>query len=1160
SSTVISGPPGPVAQAVARAEAAGERARLIEVDYASHSRQVDGIAAGLEEVLAGVEPRASQVAFYSTVEGSRVDAGVLGSGYWVRNLREPVCFAGAVEALLADGYRVFVEASPHPVLVLGMQETFEEAGVEAAAVPTLRRGQGDRRQLAHALAHAHTAGLRVDWRPWFPEDSRTVVDLPTYAFQHRRYWLDQPRDARDGNPAGLGLASAGHPLLGAVTQLADQDTHILTGRLAPESRPWLSGHQVLGTPLLPGTAFAELALHAASLTGCDHVAELIVQQPLAVPGDEPVDLQLSVAPPAEDGRRAYTIHSRPAADAGRSAWTRHVTGTLAATPEATAPTALSGAWPPTGADRLATDPLDEELAAVWRLGDTVYADVVLREEERAEAPEYGVHPALLDAALRACAQDAAPPENTHGAPDAEGAVMLPFSWSGLRLHATGAGALRIRITPTAPGRLALSAADPTGAPVLTLEDLTLRPLRPTEVGAERQAAKSSMFRLEWTRPPAAAAEAPSGLAVVAPEADPVATGLAAVLPGAERYPDLAALRAAVASGTPAPDTVLAAVTTSGTAGDGAAHTDGLRQTGRAVLTLLQEWLADPETTARLAVVTRHATATRPGEDVRDLPAAAVWGLVRSAQSEHPGRIALLDLDGQESSLRAVPAALALDEPQLAVRDGRPLVPRIARHLATERSSPPGEPDGWRGLDPDGTVLVTGGTGALGGVTARHLVARHGARRLLLASRGGPEAPGAAELVAELTELGAEVSAVACDMSEREAVAGLLAAVPERHPLTAVIHTAAVVQDATVQTATPEQYDAVLRAKAATAWHLHDLTRDLDLSALVFFSSVTGLVGGAGQGSYAAGNAYLDALAQHRRAQGLPATSLAWGFWDQSSGMSGQFTEADRARNARAGDLGLSTGQALALLDAALASGEPLLVPVRLDLAGMRRRAEPHSTPVLLRNLVPAPARRAAGAGGAAGPGQAAALASLAPEERLSALLDLVRGQAAAVVGHATAEAVPATQNFRELGFDSLTAVELRNRLSAATDTRLPATLVFDHPTPGAVAELLAERLAPAGAASAADAADGVSPLAELDRVEAALTALGDQDQRALIAARLRELLRMAGAPRDGAAREEPVDERLESATDDELFSMLNEELSGLGQQGPADRDIPSERD
>jgi polyketide synthase 7 len=1131
SSTVVSGPPGAVADLVAKAEADGHRARMIDVDYASHGPQVDQITDELHEILDGITPHPGEVTFYSTVTAARTPGEDLDTAYWVTNLRRPVRFADTVRALLDDGHRVFVEASPHPVLALGTQETADEAEVPAVTVPTLRRDHGGPAQLAQALAHAFTAGVDVAWAPWFPGPPRTV-DLPTYPFQRQRYWPDGL--AAGGDPASLGLRPAAHPLLGAAVEQADGG-QVLTGRLSLRDRTWMADHRVLGTVLLPGTAFAELALHAAARAGCDRVAELILHDPLAVPDEGAVDLQIAVTGPDEEGRRSLTIHSRPAGDAD---WTRHATGTLATAPPASEPaepTAPGGAWPPPGAVPLTTAHLYADLAdrgagygtafqglaAAWRSGDDILADVALPEQERDGAAGYGVHPVLLDAALQACALGT---EADGGKADGgEGRILLPFSWTGLRLHSTGATALRIRITFAEEGRLSLTATDSTGAPVLTLEDLTLRPLQTDRLGEARLATRNSLFRPVWRPAPAPAAVPPAPPAVVGAEADPAAAALLAALPGARRYADLGALREAVATGAPAPGVVLAVPAIDRATGPA----DRPSRAGEVVLPMLRDWLDDLETTARLAVVTRRAVAVRAGEDVHDLAAAALWGLVRSAQSEHPDRLLLLDLDGEDASYRAVAAAVTSGEPQLALRDGDLYVPRLARHDDAEA---PAEPTVF---DPDGTVLITGGTGALGGATARHLVTRHGVRRLLLVSRRGPDAPGATELAAELEELGADVTVAACDVSDRERLAALLASVPERHPLTAVVHTAAVVQDATIQTATAAQYDAVLRAKAVSAWHLHELTRDLGLSAMVFFSSVTGLVGGPGQGAYAAGNAFLDALAQHRHAQGLPTTSLAWGFWDQATGMSGEFTEAARARNARAGDLGLSAEQALALLDVALEAGEPLLVPVRLDLAGMRRRAG-EGTPVILRDLV----HVAAPQGGAAGPDLSRTLAALSGPDRRRTLLDLVRGHAAAVLGHDTAASVPAGQNFRELGFDSLTAVELRNRLGAATGLRLPATLVFDRPTPTAIAGFLDDRL---GAAT--DPADSV--LGELTRIEETLAAVGDRTRRAEIATRLEGLLRTLDGVRDDAGDGDPGDD-LESATDDELFDLLDDELTGLG--------------
>ena len=480
--------------------------------------------------------------FYSTLTAAPIDTTGLDTGYWVTNLREPVRFADTIQALLDDGHRTFIEASPHPVLTLGMQETFDQTGFNATALATLRRDQGDQIQIAHALAHAHTTGTHLDWAPCFPT-TPTTTDLPTYAFQRKRYWLET-HGGPGGDPASLGLTSAGHPLLGAAVEQAEGESHLLTGRLSLRTQAWMGDHRVLGAALFPGTAFAELAMHAAAQVGCDHVAELIVHDPLIVPDDGAVDLRIAVAAPDETGQRPLTIHSRPAADAGEPTWTRHATGVLATAPAATGPTALDGVWPPSGATPLTTRHLYDDLAdlgssygaafqglaAAWRLDDHIYADVILPEAERAGATDYGVHPVLLDAALQACALEA---DAAAGDTDK---ILLPFSWSGLRLHSTGASALRIRITPTAASRISLTAADPTGAPVLTLEDLTLRPVQTERLDQARLATKSSMFRLTWMPLPASAAAPAARLAVVAPDADPTAGALVAALQGAEDIP------------------------------------------------------------------------------------------------------------------------------------------------------------------------------------------------------------------------------------------------------------------------------------------------------------------------------------------------------------------------------------------------------------------------------------------------------------------------------------------------------------------------------------------------------------------------------------------------------------------------------------------------
>ncbi|WP_344295849.1 beta-ketoacyl reductase, partial [Streptomyces synnematoformans] len=448
---------------------------------------------------------------------------------------------------------------------------------------------------------------------------------------------------------------------------------------------------------------------------------------------------------------------------------------------------------------------------------------------------------------------------------------------------------------------------------------------------------------------------------------------------------------------------------------------------------------------------------------------------------------------------------------------------------------------------DGTVLITGGTGTLGALVARHLVTAHGVRHLLLTSRRGPAAPGADALVAELTELGATVTVAACDVADRDALARLLAGIPADQPLTAVVHAAGTTDDGVVDSLTPEAVDRVLAPKAA-AWTLHELTRELPRPpAFVLFSSFAGTAGSAGQANYAAANSFLDALAHHRRAAGLPAASLAWGLWESASGITAALDAADLARIGRTGVAPLATAEALALFDAVLAAATPpaeqlppALAPVRLVPARLRALAAAGELPALLRRLVRTPAAGTA----AAAPAEpahdlVARLSALPAAEQETALLDLVRGQVADVLGHADLTQVEAERGFKDLGFDSLTAMELRNRLQRATGTRLRATLVFDYPAPAAVAEHLRERLD----LGPADPAQTL--LGELDRLEESLTALADSSaalgaDRGRITVRLRSLLARWHDDEAQSAGTAPPEDRgdLDAATDDDLFDLV----------------------
>ncbi|WP_444546167.1 SDR family NAD(P)-dependent oxidoreductase [Streptomyces mashuensis] len=1361
----------------ARFEEQGRRARRLTVSHAFHSPLMDGMLDEFRAVAETLTFHVPRIPVVSNVTGTLVTDELTSVDYWARHAREAVRFLDGIRTLEAEGVTTYLELGPQGVLSGMGRDCLTDSAGHAAFLPLLRKDRTENDALATALAEAHVRGLAVDWAAYYAGTGARRVDLPTYAFQRERFWLEAPA-GWVGDVESAGLGPAHHPLLGAALPLADSDGFLFTGRIGLDTHPWLADHAVMGTVLLPGTAFVELAVRAGDQAGCDHLDELTLEAPLVLTGHQAVQLQISVGAPDQAGRRALDLYSRAQDAPADQPWTRHATGILATgAPQAAAPLTE---WPPPGAEPVTTDGLYEHLAAggfaygpvfqgltaAWRHGDAVYAEVRLPDEHRADAGAYGLHPALLDAALHA----------TFVREDADEQGRLPFSWRGVTLHAAGAGALRVRLTPTGDDGMTLDLADTQGQPVASVRHLALRPVSAGQLAAAPAAQHESLFRLDWATVPLPDSTPGTGLAVLGDSNLPAGE--------ADTYADLAALRAAVDTGTPVPGHVL--VTPGATAADDLAA--GVHDAVHQALGLVQAWLADDRFAgSRLVLVTHGAVATPADAGVRDLRHAPVWGLVRSAQAENPDRFVLADLDDDTASAEALPAALATGEPQVAVRRGTVHAPRLARiptsggllppadepawrmdihdkgtlenltlvpcPEATEPLAPgevrvavraaglnfrdvlnalgmypgdaglmgsegagvvletgpgvtdlaPGDrvmgmlpggfgplvvadrrmiapmPEGWtfaqaasvpivfmtayyalrdlaglrqgeallvhaaaggvgmaavqlarhwgadvyataspgkwdtlrsmgipddriassrtldfedtfrtatdgRGVDvvldslarefvdaslrllprggrfvemgktdvrtpedvaaahpgvtyrafdlteagldriqemltellglfttgalqplpvatwdlrrapdafrhlsqarhvgkvvltipgtwdPDGTVLVTGGTGTLGGLVARHAVVERGARRLLLTSRRGPQADGAAQLAAELEELGAHVTVAACDTADRDALRDLLAGIPAEHPLTAVVHTAGVLDDGVVDALTPERVDRVLRPKVDAALHLHDLTRHLDLADFVLFSSAAGVFGGAGQANYAAANSFLDALAQHRQATGLPATSLAWGLWAEASGMTGELDATDKDRMTRSGVLGLATAEALALLDTAHQVGDPLLVPMRLDLAPLRH-ADAAMVPALLRGLVRGPARRTVDTtDDRNGPSLADRLLRMTEADRDQTLLDLVRGQVAAVLGHASPDAVEAGRAFKDLGFDSLTGVEFRNRLGAAAGLRLPATLVFDYPTPTALAGYLRDELLGSRAADAAPVA------------------------------------------------------------------------------------------
>ncbi|MCW8103517.1 type I polyketide synthase, partial [Streptomyces tauricus] len=1026
-SIVVSGADAQVTAIESHFAALERKTSRLRVSHAFHSPLMDPMLAAFREVAESITYSAPAIPVVSNVTGGPAE-DLASADYWVRHVREAVRFADGVAHLRSAGVTRFIELGPDGVLAAMTRNCLDEPPAATLVVPTLRGIEAEVATLLTAVAQLHVNGAGPDWRAVFTGRGARPVDLPTYAFRHRRYWLEAAAETVDVTSAGLDRT--GHPLLGATISLADSGKVVLTGRLSVSAQPWLADHVVGGVVLFPGTGFVELAIRAGDQVDCGRIEELTLRTPLALPQRGGVQVQVVVGEADALGARRVSVHSR---DEGMSVWTQHAAGTL--TPGAHDGHDLEQ-WPPLGAAPVELDrfyeglaesgleygPVFRGLGAAWRRGEEVFAEVALPEQ--VEGDGFGLHPALLDAGLHAVALS--------GAVGGEG-VVLPFAWSGVELFASGATALRVRVTPTGTGVVSLQVADASGRAVAAVESLVLREISADQLSAARSVFHESLFRVEWSPLPAALSDA-SVRSDAAARSGATARSVATVewATWDELGPD---------------DEVPAVVVLASTAGTDPAS---VRSAVHRVLDALRSWQAEERfADATLVVATRGAVSSN-GEDVTDLAGAAVWGLVRSAQSENPGRFVLADLDA-DTGLAEVVAAAAMGEPQLAVRDGVVHVSRLARvpvevQEAHEEPTPPFSGTGTG----TGAVLVTGAFGALGSLVARHLVVEHGVRRLVLVGRRGPESPGAAELCAELTGLGAEAEAVACDVADRDAVAALVSG----RELSGVVHVAGVLDDGVISSLTPERVDAVLRPKVDAAWHLHELTRDMDLSAFVLFSSAAGVLGTSGQGSYAAANAYLDGLAEHRRASGLPGLSLAWGPWSAGvGGMAGGLAGSDTQRMARSGVEGLPADQGLALLDTAVALGTAALVPIRLDPRVLAAAAGTVEVPPLFQGLVPRTRRSATGARADTG-SLRRQLASRPESEWHEVLLGMVRTQAAVVLGHSGPAAIDPERAFRDLGVDSLSAVELRNGLGETTGLRLPATLVFDYPTPEVLARYL----------------------------------------------------------------------------------------------------------
>ncbi|HEY2264443.1 MAG TPA: acyltransferase domain-containing protein, partial [Streptosporangiaceae bacterium] len=487
--TVVSGDPAALSELIAACEAGGIRARILPVDYASHGPQVEGLREEILAALGGVTPGPAMVPMVSAMTGTWLDGLEAEAGYWYQSLRSPVEFGRAVQVLAQAGHGVFVEVSPHPVLTAAITATAEDGGTEPVVTGTLRRDDGGPARFLAALAEVHVRGVTVDWTAVLPAGER--VDLPTYAFRRRRFWPERP-------------------LLGAAVELPASGGLVLSGSLSAGSHRWLGDHVVAGTVLVPGTVFVELAVEAGVAAGCGVVEELALEVPLVLPAEDPVRVQVAVGGADGDGRRAVEVYAQ-----AEGSWRRHASGWLAVA-AGTGPADDFVVWPPAGAQPAEVADLYAGLAergygygpafrglrAAWRHGDDVFAEVALPEE--VEASGFGVHPALLDAALHgavltgtALAGAALP-----GSGGPPGQVLLPFAWSGVEVHGLGASALRVRLSRAGDGSLAIAAADDAGAPVVSVASVVLRPVPPGQLrgGGQR---RDDLYAVDWVPVPAA---------------------------------------------------------------------------------------------------------------------------------------------------------------------------------------------------------------------------------------------------------------------------------------------------------------------------------------------------------------------------------------------------------------------------------------------------------------------------------------------------------------------------------------------------------------------------------------------------------------------------------------------------------------------------------
>ncbi|MFD7498825.1 SDR family NAD(P)-dependent oxidoreductase [Streptomyces sp. NPDC059832] len=1096
--TVLSGDDEPgIRRLLDQCEDQGVYARRVPAKCASHSPVMAELEGRIMAGLDGLQASTEDVTFFSTVEGDRVPGQDLTAAYWYRNLREQVRFAETVTAMVSHGYDAFIEISPHPVLLTSLRQILEQADSDAPVCATLRRDQGSYERFLTAAAEAYVKGHDVDWAAlhtgaW---SGRPAPDgLPTYPFEGRRFWLPTQMEttavsvsaAVRPSASRTRIAAGGHPFLTSMVETVD-GTMVMSGGLSIRSHPWLMDHRVEDTPLLPGTAFAELLLSAGREVDCPALDEMVLRDPLLLPVDgTQVDVQVTVRRADAQGKRAVAVYSRSSADAE---WRHHTEGLVS--PE-TRPPAPAGPTTEPGAGRLEADALYSQLREMgYGYGDAFQgvrggehgdgwarSRVVLPDSARINHSGFALHPALSDAALHAAV--ACGLIETSAAGD----IAVPFVFNGVRVgdsvDADRCWAVARRVAPDA---IALTLADDDGHVLLSVDRMVVRGLeRPAQQPAHEEA---TLYTTDW-------AEAGSELGVerrlcVVGADGPLASSLRDTARGGIT---VATLDEAIMIVRALPGDWQVILSTPST-GPGTVTAAHVHDTAAWALEAVQQWMLveDLSERALLTFVTRNAVAV-PGDEAYDLAASALWGMVRTAQTENPGHIRVIDVD-DAAVAEPVPieAALRRSEAQLAVRAGCVLRP----HLWPQAPVIAPFPDCG-----DDTVVITGGTGTIGRALARHLVTHKSVRSVALLSRSGRQAPGIMALTSDLERLGASVRVLEADTTDAERLRTALDQLRSERPLAGVVHAAGLLDDAIVPNMTPEQLHRVLASKVDSALNMDAATREDDLRFFTVFSSLYGVLGGPGQANYAAANTFLDHFAHWRRAQGRPANSVAWGLWDEATGMTGHLDEADLLRLRRNGVAPFTVPEGLALFDTALSSGTTAVIAARLAVSdatedattdgpflfsrlagrGVDRTekvrtpaptvaaAPPVPAPRLeMQETPPAPAQQHAEADRPARRQEPATVLDLlnstdaSHDQRVAGLLTVVKESVAELLG-TEPRRVDAQQSFYEMGFDSLTSMELRVRLGRKLDIRLGATVVFDHPTPEALASHVVDLFLP----------------------------------------------------------------------------------------------------